>query len=65
MEVVDLKAESHDASIFGWPASYEVVDLGQVMAGVADSMRAMSARTGADSSGAVAAPTDTAKGPSL
>jgi hypothetical protein len=65
MEVVDLKSESHDASIFSWPDSYEVVDLGQVMAGVADSMRAMNARGGEDASAAAAAQPDSAKGPSV
>lgn len=44
MEVVDLKNASHDAAIFTWPESYAVTDMGQLFAGVADSLRAASAR---------------------
>jgi hypothetical protein len=54
MEIVDLKPASMDASIFTWPESYAVVDMGQVFAGAADSLRAASARAG-DSTGAAPA----------
>jgi hypothetical protein len=65
MEVVDLKPASMDASIFTWPESYAVTDLGQVLAGAADSIRAASARAGDSTSVTPAVQTDTAKGPSL
>ena len=50
MEIVDLKNASLDASIFTWPESYAVVDMGQVFAGIGDSIRAANARAG-DSAG--------------
>ena len=56
MEVVDVKAANHDAAIFTWPDSYTVTDMGQVLAGVGDSLRAASARAG-DSTGAAPAVT--------
>ncbi|MDF1503107.1 hypothetical protein [Roseisolibacter sp. H3M3-2] len=49
MEVVDLKRASFDASVFGWPESYQVVDMGQALAGAgaaADSLRAASPDSG-------------------
>ncbi|MGZ8378381.1 MAG: DUF4412 domain-containing protein [Gemmatirosa sp.] len=65
MEVVDLKPSSMDASIFSWPEGYAVTDMGQMLAGAADSLRAASARAG-DSTGATpAARVDSAKGPSI
>jgi hypothetical protein len=65
MEVVELKPANHDASIFTWPSDYAVVDMGQIMAGAADSLRAASARAGEGPNATPAAPADTAKGPSV
>jgi hypothetical protein len=65
MEVVDIKPESHDASIFTWPESYAVVDLGQIFAGVGDSIRAASARSAEGPNATPAVQSDTAKGPSV
>jgi hypothetical protein len=58
MEVVDVKAANHDAAIFTWPDGYAVTDMGQVLAGVGDSLRAASARAGDSAGGAPAAGTD-------
>jgi hypothetical protein len=58
MEVVDVKAANHDAAIFSWPDGYAVTDMGQVLAGVGDSLRAASARAGDSAGGAPAAGTD-------
>lgn len=65
MEVVDLRPASMDASIFTWPESYAVVDMGQVFAGVGDSIRAANARAGEGATATPAVQTDTAKGPSI
>lgn len=65
MEVVDLKPASMDASIFTWPESYAVVDMGQMLAGAADSLRAAQARAGDSASAMPAAQVDSAKGPSV
>lgn len=65
MEIVDLKNASFDAAIFTWPASYAVVDMGQVFAGVGDSIRAASARAGDSTAATPAVRTDTARGPSI
>jgi hypothetical protein len=58
MEVVELKPATHEASIFTWPADYTVTDMGQVLAGVGDSLRAASARAGDSTGAAPAASTD-------
>ncbi|GLC24092.1 hypothetical protein [Roseisolibacter agri] len=65
MEIVDLKNASMDASIFTWPESYAVVDMGQVFAGIGDSIRAANARAGESATATPAVQTDTAKGPSI
>ena len=64
MEVVDLKPANIDASVFTWPDSYQVVDMGQMLAGAADSLRAAQVRAG-DSASAAPGAADTAKGPSV
>ena len=62
MEVVDLKSGNMDASLFTWPDSYQVVDMGQVFAGVGDSIRAASARAGEGPNAAPAAHVDSGPG---
>lgn len=62
MEIVDLKNASMDAAIFTWPESYAVVDMGQVFAGVGDSIRAASARAGDSTGASPAARTDSGPG---
>lgn len=62
-EVVDLKAGDMDASLFTWPGDYQVVDMGQVFAGAADSIRAASARSGEGAAATPAVRTDS--GPSV
>lgn len=65
MEVVELKNASHDASIFTWPDSYTVTDMGQLFTAVRDSMRVAGARTDSANAANGTAGADTAKGVDL